>query len=732
MPYFKLENPGTITPPYAFDFHSHFNGILPLESDIVWNHNELTLKCYDKNGNIIGNSTVTIKKEQELSIIGLLIPEATWNTINTNTNEERSQKYNKAKKEAYYRLFKLALTLVEKKNPFAYKDLHTYQRGECAAENIYIACRLLLDSIGHSLAYLIDENKIYTITKKILSDQPSLLDNDAAYHIIAYFNKKIFTANKYTPFDDAYWARDAVRDDPDQSIQQKFNYMSLAYLYCSGITYAQIATSPNSIINLDKCITEFSTRPQTTFSYKLLVHSPEIYGQADEFQNALKHIQELFAEHPTDYNHLVGIDLLAAETKTGLYEDFFTFLLNNIRYFSNYVQGSNRPCRKIIIHIHCGEGSGVSNSNRSLYGHYVCNAVIPDLEKINRRLSAYATKCFYNTKSRQTHMLREKQNQASQIKDYHEISSLFDELFYWNNLTIDGLQLHRFDITSPVSQSLVAYNGKINSMHLCDALTFPCSQNNSYYNLLCEYGRNFSFRIGHAYYNRNYMVDKFPALYYDTNLGSNFITGASALFDSAQIYRLNRGLRHLDGQIDTNILEQAMNAVAYVGPDRLTNEQANYAIDDHLSLETLEKFGLIGTTAQCAVNLLASHWNSSNPANIHRRRLLLSIVTNWRSYIFGSDAQGVEHSDVMIEAIRMAIMLIYELSSVSDNTSISINLIQEFIQFFNELSLEYWKETINQNAALQNTTPQKYKIYLLDGFKSPHSVIRVKVKKETT
>ena len=36
------------------------------------------------------------------------------------------------------------------------------------------------------------------------------------------------------------------------------------------------------------------------------------------------------------------------------------------------------------------------------------------------------------------------------------------------------------------------------------------------------------------YYYRNYLASKFPELCFDTNLGSNFITGASGLFDSLQ------------------------------------------------------------------------------------------------------------------------------------------------------------------------------------------------------
>src|SRR5690606_40430328 len=75
------------------------------------------------------------------------------------------------------------------------------------------------------------------------------------------------------------------------------------------------------------------------------------------------------------------------------------------------------------------------------------------------------------------------------------------------------------------------------------------------------------------YHYRSYMAARYPEIAYDTNVGSNAITGAAGLFASVESYRINRGFRHLDGYIDTDVLQAAGDAVAYMGTDALTQAQ---------------------------------------------------------------------------------------------------------------------------------------------------------------
>ncbi len=744
MSYFELSKPMTGLALYPFDFHNHFSGILPVEGDVIWEPNDIELPCYENNGKDMNHpAKVTIKPNQELSLIGLMIPDASWDKINSTPEKDKQTKLlAKAKRKAHYDLFRLALTLIEQNNPFwegAFLGdrLPEYRRGECAAENIYIACCLLLGKTRDGTTHRIDQPLIYQSVRKMLADPDYLQNNDdRAYPIIAYFNRKIFSANKYTPFDDAYWARDAVRDFAEEYIKQKFNYASLCYLYMSGISHVQIATSPGSIPRLDACINAFAENRKGSISYKLLAHSPEVYASEEVFSKALGNITGLFDKDlgQARYKNLVGIDLLSAETKTGLYKTFFDHLLkessrSTFREYRTPAPHYTLPCKKITIHIHCGEGSGVASNSRSLCGYYLYNAVNPDTGKFCKLLSAYARKCYNSTLQHHSDRRRERKNLDRPEKDFGEVSNLFDELFFRNKLSVDGLPLQRFDITSAISQNAVAYNAKTNSMHLCETLRSPKNDNN-YYHALCEVPTNlYSFRIGHAYYNRNYMAGEFPQLCFDTNLGSNFITGASGLFNSAQIYRLNRGFRHLDGQISTHVLERTLEATAYCGENRLNPEQMTVTKSSNKPKWDIIKkfFGCLEnsqTAATAVEGFFEDIWpDGTDPVHISFRTSLLSIAVNWRSYLFGSDAQGVEHSEVAKEALRMAVMLAYVMQGVEKGNFKAL-WITKLSSLFSELSKAYWEETVGDPKG--DISRKRHKIEHLNGFNGPNSALWIK------
>jgi hypothetical protein len=710
MGYFQLAGPVNVK-SYPFDFHSHFNGILPLESDLKWTKNELNIKV-----NVGGmEKEIKIEKNDGLSILGLL---------GKKTKDEKSTR------EAHYEAFQMLLKHIGKENPFRIFDMNNYQRGECAAENIYIACCLLQHLHGNRVDYDIRDPDIYQITGRLLEN--GSLKSDAAYHVIAYFNKKLFAANKYTPFDDAYWARSAITDD--KGCADKFNLMSLCYMHESGVRYAQIALSKKSVEKINNLIGEFEKTYEDT-GYKLLVQSPNIYSDKVSFGKELESILELFkieGEGPK-FERLVGIDLLAPEVKTGLYVDFFEFLENNKSTFNSYVNTNGNPCKKAIMHIHCGEGGGNSENNRSLFGFYLCNSFHPDIRKFSSALADYAVKCYQKNAARKGERERERKNLGKTIRAYSEVTTLFDELFQWNNLVVDNLQLHRFDINSPVSRALVAYNGKTNIMHLCDALDKkPIKEpinGQSYYELLCKDNATFSFRIGHAYYNRNYLSARFPVLYYDTNLGSNFITGAAGIFDSTQMYKVNRGLRHLDGYIDTNLIEEVLDSVAYMGDDMLDVAQIKN-LDDFISKGNAPTISFPGNKdiKDAVDTFIKYHHGIINvpefPREIKYRLMysILSIALNWRSFLLGADGQGVEHSDTTIEFVRMVFMLAYRLSDERKN--MEADWLNSFSHLIWDVSLGYWNETIG-DANLPGDSKNVYKINRFQGFKARNSVVLV-------
>ena len=710
MSYFELSEAVEIQ-SYPFDFHSHFSGILPLESEIKLGDNKFK------------GDGFFLEKGDKLSIIGIISRKI------IKEKPKLDKKENEVKEESHYRLFGMVLKKIIGNNPLNATEFGDYKRGECAAENIYIACCLLLQNIGFDTDYDIRKPDIYNVVLTLLNAKRTPIKNEKNAHVVAYFNRKIFSANKYTPFDDAYWVRGAVQDDEVYKVA--FSWTTLYYLYASGIRYAQIAAGVKDIVtgDLNNCLVKFNSNLHT--SYKMLAHSPHVYSSEKVFENQLNDILGLF-EPEAPYKSLVGIDLLSPEIKTGLYGVFLKFLKEKKEAFKNYVK-SGGSCKKIIIHIHCGEGGGTSEENRSLSGYFFSHAPLPKTRQFCNFLAAYAKECYQNTVSRQAARERERGNLGKEKKDYGDISSLFDELFYLNALSFDGLQLHRFDITSQRSQDLVAYNAKTNITHLCAELDKP-DDGSSYYKQLCDSipdgaDTPYSFRIGHAYYDRNYVVSKFPALYFDTNLGSNFITGASGLFDSAQIYRLNNGFRHLNGQIDTDIIDQTTGRVAYMGIERLNKKQMDLVKKELIDGEDYKQLGLIGATKDAANILLDKYWGNPSPPDENLknyRRFLLALVVNWRSYIFGADGQGVEHSDVEVESARMALMLTYQLIDVFEKINLEIPIkerIEDLAEFFRSISEAYWNLTIGDCSL---STLSEYKIEKFHGFKSPQSVVLVK------
>jgi hypothetical protein len=107
------------------------------------------------------------------------------------------------------------------------------------------------------------------------------------------------------------------------------------------------------------------------------------------------------------------------------------------------------------------------------------------------------------------------------------------------------------------------------------------------------------------------------------------------------------------------------------------------------------------------------------------RFLLLAFTLNWRSFILGADGQGVEHSDIEAEAVRMALILAYGLEIGAMPSDIGA-LVSDLANLIRDISAEYWKEMVG-NCTLENKSI--YEIERFQGFKSPQSVVLVKAKR---
>jgi len=102
----------------------------------------------------------------------------------------------------------------------------------------------------------------------------------------------------------------------------------------------------------------------------------------------------------------------------------------------------------------------------------------------------------------------------------------------------------------------------------------------------------------------------------------------------------------------------------------------------------------------------------------------LLVFQNWRSYLLGADGQGVEHTGVQHEYLRMLVLLIYTLLPNNQN-DLQVDLLQTVAALLRKLALGYWRATIGQPGMLEvNADPLG--LESLDGFKGPASVVVVR------
>lgn len=720
MAYFKLELPDELD-IYAFDYHSHFTGILPVRG-----------KPGDKRPSMVGlvaaNCCADRQDRAELLLFDYAL--AFMADPATNPFVRLGQAANKAQ----------------------------YERAECAGESIYVACVVLLDRFG----YLGPEIRSLPITSRDLYDAvretvlaPALASaepGDRLLKTIRYFNGKIYSSNKYTPFDDCYKMRGAFvksfcgadpadyrkwdQDGPQANRYRAWIKATFDYLYQSGIRNTQTAATEDEIPALAASASEYNTRHQT--SYKLLVHTPSQYQQDGKLREYLasKVLPILTSK---DCRDVVGVDLLGAENKVGNYLELFEFLAANTEALGAGFGPDGPRSRKLVVHIHCGEGSGFGADNRSLTGYWMYETGGHG-GKFFPRFSRYILSCAKAAGERLADTPRGTRGTATP-------QGLFDELFHNNSLVERGRLLRRFDISTERSRGLASYNAKRNVMALGETFdSRPRDQSRSWYQVLNEDSSLFAFRLGHDYYYRAYMAAKYPAIAFDTNLGSNAITGASALFPTIESYRINRGFRHLDGYIDTAVLEATGDAVAYLGSDALTQEQvagfARISAIDASLIDVLEeadtKKWITAQLTQAVAALGAGEKDLSykiyhslavcvagnaGPGAQRYQALtrVFALFQNWRSCLLGADGQGAEHTDVQDEFLRMLVLLAYELlpTGVADVNRLLLRALGNFVWL---VGIAYWRDTVGK-PELPDPGTRALDIEAIDGFKAPASVV---------
>jgi hypothetical protein len=200
------------------------------------------------------------------------------------------------------------------------------------------------------------------------------------------------------------------------------------------------------------------------------------------------------------------------------------------------------------------------------------------------------------------------------------------------------------------------------------------------------------------------------------------------VFDSTQLYKLNSGLRKLDGHIDTNLIEEVLDSIACAGDDVLDTKQLEIlgnTTSPEISIDTIVN-GEIRKTVNVFIKKQCECVESLHiPDGLKFKHYcsILSIAMNWRSFLLGADGQGVEHSDTTVEFVRMMFMLAYQLSDTVEQ--ITASWLNVFADFIRDISMEYWKDTIGP-VEFPKDIANIYHIERFQGFKARNSVVLVK------
>lgn len=762
MAYFTI--PSLSLPPYRFDYHSHFGGILPVEKTQAKAAAAYELKAkYDdkvKGKTETINVVANIADGQELSLVGLF----------------GGSDLKSASRRGHVSLFIKALQLMEEANPLkailGSGPAKPYVRGECIAEDIYIACVCMAPRLGvlgwegadatEPTLYAAVRDKLeqlqviwspqYENSEKQNKEPPQ---NPLGELLpwLAYFNRKIYSASKYTPFDDAYRARSfalkKLAAEQGANTVPNFMTMTLMYLQQEGIQYAQFALGEDEVRMCNAITAVYNSEKKT--GYKLLAHTALIYADGAAMTNYLnKDLLPLFGD--TTLTEVIGIDLLGSENKVGNYKDYFAFLATQAAagaspLISSFGTGGGKRALRMTSHIHCGEGMGLAADNRSAIGYAMNYTRRAPGEAFYRAFCEYVQVCQAAAERRAADNARG--TAGAKAAKRNRISGVFDEMFRNDSLTIDGLVLRRYDGNSERTRELVAYSGKRNMMAVSEALdTVDTANGNqkSYYDLLMGGTYPMAFRLGHAYYYRSFVAARYPVLAFDTNLGSNAITGASGLFASVESYGINRGLRHLEGYADTDLIDRLTDLVMYSGVRSLNtaetktlmslvkksdNQEALYANAEAEMPQILAKAVapiISGINADTCYQyframIKAVIGNSESPAVwFDAMARVLTLFVNWRSYLLGADGQGVEHTDIQDEQLRCVLLLAYSLVPFDSNPENAATVGTQLQGLVADVATAYWQTTVGPTAAAAAAPATAVSIA---GYKAPASVVTI-------
>ncbi|MBR9653427.1 hypothetical protein [Thalassovita aquimarina] len=414
----------------------------------------------------------------------------------------------------------------------------------------------VLNDPSATMGELANTSKIYLGSRfysiKFLKPQASI------FRYYDYFNNLMLSANEFTPFDDAYVARDSVKDlrinpgDGDVYSQTYLIDETNKYYENEGISHTQLSMSRK---DRGPIFERFNIPPGDENSWgvnnKILYHNTNhnIGSDPGELYSFLNQAVADFNKNETDFQkRVIGVDFLGSETHV----DFETLF----QVFEKFKDEIEAPAGKetFTLRIHVGEGSGASSDNRSVLGQMCADGSVA---------SALAENGPYANFVDRLSNFRPGAARGGQLSSWPDTLDLAQKIFSGQFYTL------RFNIFSDKTHDRVSAIAESNMLALYHAATKVNSRGRYIYGPRSVFNKT-SIRLGHGQHARQYihalsqmrgLASGFRTIAFDTNLGSNYITGSSSNIMSPEDFNRAEGIRTLTSFAPARYVIQAINAV---------------------------------------------------------------------------------------------------------------------------------------------------------------------------
>ncbi|MEP2718435.1 hypothetical protein [Pseudophaeobacter sp.] len=483
------------------------------------------------------------------------------------------------------------------------------------------------------------------------------------YRYYDYFNNMMLSANEFTPFDDAYVSRDAVKELSGGAVDSKVYSQTFLidetnkYYANEGITHTQLSMSRKIKGPIFDSFNLPSEAPRGWGKHNKILYHNTNHNLGSDIGELYRFLDQAISDFNDDKSEItkrvIGVDFLGSETHV----DFATLfqVMETLNSKLNAPEGK----RSFVLRIHVGEGSGAAAYNRSVFGQMCIGTTTA---------AALAKDGPYRAFIDRLVNFRPSDAREDTPDIWPGTADLMQRIFSGPSFDL------RFNIFSKKTHQRVSAIAENNMLLLYHAATLVDDHGAYVYGPNSIFAKT-SIRLGHGQHARQYihalsqirgLADGFRQITFDTNLGSNYITGSSSNIMSPEDYNRAEGIRSLTSFAPARYVMQAINAV-------------------------FGKTALSDSLYQKAFPLLV-----------------------------GSDGQGVEHTNLERENIRGLVLTVLRSALVSHNMTekdlldvdglLSLGLIDmaqlpdPVATFLFDDALKYWERTVGDPGVIPEDT----------------------------